>query len=189
MASTLCLAVGWLVAAASAATGSGAPHRLHLQATDDPTEIIVWWMTPQETPTSFVRFGESEWGARTGGSRVAEGNGPPSIYSEPRDSGGFRSEFIHVVKLRGLPAREVVHYSVGHPDSGWSEPRQFMTRSQSETAQVKIVAFGDQDITRDARDVVNRVLLEDGEPPSFVWLLGDLSYASTHEPSHAASCH
>jgi hypothetical protein len=110
-----------------------------LEPTDNPAEMLVWWMSPQSSERSVVKYGYS---ADSLSMRAVNSDGPDR-YSITRR---YTSEHIHSVLLTGLPTKRgvTVYYQVGYWQSGWSKLASFTTRGKDTGDPVRIAVFGDQ---------------------------------------------
>lgn len=132
------------------------PHRVHLEPTPDPTEMLVWWMSPVESQRSIVQYGFSRSildfyaeNLEPAQRHVVEPSAGSSERSSSDDGGddrGYVSEYINTVRLTALPSIPGVRifYRVGSWRSGWSPVRSFTTRGAGADRPVRIAVFGDQ---------------------------------------------
>lgn len=108
------------------------PQQVHIAIGDTNTDMVVTWMTPDQTPSSTVNFGTDYL------SQTVEGNA--TLFRD----GGFehRSMWIHRVTLRNLTPDTRYFYHCGS-SKGWSELFTFKTWKSGTDWPVSVAMYGD----------------------------------------------
>ncbi|KAI0213631.1 Acid phosphatase type 7 [Lamellibrachia satsuma] len=108
------------------------PEQVHLSLGDDPTEMVVTWVTINSTDVSFVEYGLSDMNLRARGIEDKFIDGGPQK----------RVLYMHRVKIRGLACGQKYNYHVGSP-LGWSDLYSFKAMENGTNWTVRLAVFGD----------------------------------------------
>lgn len=137
-------------------TGSTAPVQIHLQMTDDHSEMNVIWATNARANA------EVEWSSSNG-----DGASTGESYCYNHDMA------FHLAKMENLPIGEEVTYRVGQSNQ-WSESYTFTTidPTANHFSWISIADHGD---SSEAIDVSDAILAD--QNTQMVTISGDISYA------------
>eukprot|EP00192_Tetraselmis_astigmatica_P002422 CAMPEP_0117667020 /NCGR_PEP_ID=MMETSP0804-20121206/10722_1 /TAXON_ID=1074897 /ORGANISM="Tetraselmis astigmatica, Strain CCMP880" /LENGTH=986 /DNA_ID=CAMNT_0005474675 /DNA_START=475 /DNA_END=3438 /DNA_ORIENTATION=+ len=159
-------------------------EQMHVQLTDKPGEMVVYWVSPADT--SFVYYGTER-----GGMDQQMKSASPQQYSylgSYADAGSdkdYRSNFIHEITLTGLLPDATYFYQCGDPANGRSKVYSFTTRSNDYDAPVSFSALGNQGADGDVRGSnaqrVFQRLLQDRTGDNFTLHAGDATYAGGNQ--------
>jgi len=151
------------------------PQQLHLSLTGNLQEMMIGWMTEEDTATSTVVY----W--KTGTSQNSTTTGEAVHYYLV----DYISPAIHYVKLLGLTPDTTYSYIVGDSNGGWSDVSSFHSEPElssswpSPTNPLRIVSIADQGHEGNATKVVNAILEYHQQfPIDFIIHSGDISYAN-----------
>lgn len=133
-------------------TGSDAPEQVHLQATDDPTQMVVIWATEAATGA------EVEWNGQ---------NAVGESYCYNHDMA------FHMATMTDLTPGEEVTYRVGD-GSTWSAEMQF-TPIDMAASQIEWISIGDHGMSDEGLAVSDAIAADSAT--RFVTISGDISYA------------
>lgn len=154
----MCAVPAAMSSEADSASWAPRPHRLHLEPTPNPAEVLVWWMSPISSDHSVVHYGFSPDALNL----TVANNGRERRYetvpaSSERSSSGrdddddayagyYNSEYIHTVLLTGLPTQPgiTVFYQVDNWKGYQSDVMSLVTRGGNADELVRIAVFGDQ---------------------------------------------
>ena len=144
----------------STMSGSSQPEQIHLQITDNPSEMVVVWATDQR--------GEAvvEW-STTSGSDSATGDS----YCYNHDKA------FHMAVMTGLPLGEEVTYRVGDGNV-WSGESIF-TPIDPDADHFEWIAIADHGLSSEALDVTDAIMADDDA--QMVTISGDIAYADGNQ--------
>ncbi|KAK8730487.1 hypothetical protein OTU49_008037 [Cherax quadricarinatus] len=137
------LAIPMLISCASAAvpivieidnlaTEDFQPQQVHISIGESNLDMVITWLTVNETPSSVVEFGTTDLSNSTLGSR-----------KEFTDGGDeHRQMWIHRVTLKTLQPNTTYFYHCGSP-LGWSEIFFFKTWKNGTDWPVSVAMYGD----------------------------------------------
>ena len=134
-------------------TGSTMPEQIHLQTTDDPTEMVAVWATDRRTDA------EVEW---NGQSAMGES------YCYNHDMA------FHMATMTGLEPGEEVTYRVGDGNS-WSEEMTFTTIDPNAN-RFEWISIADHGMSDEGLQVSDAILAD--TTAQMVTISGDISYAN-----------
>ena len=136
------------------------PEQIHIQLTQNPSEMLVMWATPSLTD-SVVEYGINE--------NLDKSNSGAEICYD------HNMVFHTAIMTDLLPATEY-NYRVGdNDDSDWSETFTFSTQD-FEKDSLEFIAFGDHGLSDEAQNTAN--LVRSFKNAELVILAGDISYAN-----------
>ena len=122
----------------STLSGSSQPEQIHLQLTDDFTEMIVIWATDQRGDALV------EWSSESGSGSA---NGDSYCYNHDKA--------FHMAKMTSLVAGEEVTYRVGDGNT-WSADYSFTPIDQN-ADHFEWVAIADHGLSSEALDVTDAI--------------------------------
>ena len=120
------------------------------------------------------------------GARMVSGGSEQ--YSHSTDAYGlYLSPFMHSVELTQLHARGKYYYRAGSLEENyWSTIHDFtMSARPGDSAPLRVSVIGDVGQTQYSNETMTdiaRVAMEESPSPSFVMLVGDISYADNYGP-------
>eukprot|EP00873_Tetraselmis_striata_P019460 jgi/Tetstr1/439724/TSEL_028143.t1 len=166
-------------------------NQVHIQLTNRPDEMVVWWVT-EEAVGSVAEYkleSSAQW------LRATNYSGPYRYNHLDNNHRPYTSGWIHEVVLPDLALnRQTYLYRarVSRDDEyPWSKTYWFSTRSDEPDAEVKIAALGDQDLPTSpdgrAADSVMDALMERFSSFDFVLHMGGLAYAQGDQPEKESS--
>jgi len=159
---------------AAAASADTAPQQVRLSLTGNPSEMVVMWITNDDTATTTVNYAPRSGGA------TASSTGYTSYYDWPVPP--YESGQIHTAKMTGLNPNTSYWYQVGDSAGGWSDKFYFQTETPglpTPANPLRIAHVGDQGTTVDSVNVTNGLLRTHAQNPySFLMHSGDISYAN-----------
>lgn len=134
-------------------TGSTLPTQIHLQASADPTEMVVMWATERRTGAEVEYNGETAVG---------------ESYCYNHDIA------LHMATMTGLAPGEEVTYRVGD-GSTWSEEAVF-TVIDPEAKRFEWISIADHGMSDEGLAVTQAII--DDTSAQLVTISGDISYAN-----------
>ena len=144
----------------STLTGSSQPEQIHLQITDNPSEMVVVWATDQR------------------GEAVVEWSTATSSDSSMGDSYCYNHDkAFHMAVMTGLPLGEEVTYRVGDGNT-WSEEFTF-TPIDPNADHFEWIAIADHGLSSEALDVTDAIMAD--SDAQMVTISGDISYADGNQ--------
>jgi hypothetical protein len=165
------------------------PLQTHLALTDDPTEMIVVWVT-KNSSNPQVKWGTASGGythildADSSSYSASDMCGSPAIDFGYRDPG-----LLHKAKLSGLQPGLTYYYVCGDQQFGWSQEFSFRAAMPAffETT-TRVSAFGDMGVAEldDSRQIISpeqpainttRLLNDYRDETDVVLHIGDIAYA------------
>jgi len=150
------------------------PQQLRLSLTGNPTEMVVMWITNDDTATTTVKYQLATGGA------ISVVTGTTSYYDWPLPP--YESGQIHTATMTGLAANTRYMYMCGDPQGGWSAPSYFVTENTvlpTPSSPLRIAHVGDQGTTVDSVNVTEGLLRTHQQTPyNFLMHSGDISYAN-----------
>lgn len=158
-----------------------APKQGHLAYLNDPTTMMVQYVSGAASPAPSVRLGPSAQQLTTVFHGTSKTYTNADLCHDPANSTAqqwFRNPgFMHSVLLTGLVPDAVYYYQYGNDAAGWSP--LFSFRAAPKTARgVRFVAYGDQDIVEPSVNTSRFVSMEATQRGlDFVVHFGDLGYA------------
>ena len=141
--------------------GASGPQQIHLQITDDPTEMTVIWATNSRSDNEIVRY---EWEGDQGSQ---EENAESYCY-------GNHSMAFHMATMTGLPLGEEINYYVGTQNSDMSEMYTFTTIDPSAT-NFEWISIADHGDSTEGMDVSEAIIADSAA--QMVTISGDIAYA------------
>ena len=147
--------------------------QIHINQGNDPTQMIVSWITASFSTLTQVRYGKSQSSL----SLLASGN--YTSYT----AGTYKSGAIHHVTLSGLSPDTTYYYQCGDTSvNQLSGILSFKTLpATGSKASFSIGVLGDLGNTVDSQTTVSRIL--SNKDISLVLHAGDLSYANCNQPA------
>ena len=137
-------------------TGSSTPEQIHLQITEDPTEMSVMWATDVRGD-AFV-----EWSY---GSTTESSQGESYCYNH--------DIALHMAIMTNLPLGEEITYKVGD-GSTWSSDWTFTT-IDPEASNFEWIAIADHGMSDEGQQVTDGIIYDNSA--QIVTVSGDISYA------------
>ena len=137
-------------------TGSTSPQQIHLQLTDNPSEMMVMWAT-EARGSAYV-----EW-SHSGGSSDNEGES----YCYEHDMA------FHMALMSSLPLGEEITYRVGDGNT-WSSDYTFTTINP-QSQKFEWISIADHGESTEGQDVTDGIIADD--TAQIVTISGDISYA------------
>ena len=137
-------------------TGSLQPEQIHLQVTDEPSEMVVMWATEQRGDAVV------EWGTT---SLSNSNTGESYCYNHDRA--------FHMAKMTNLELGTEVTYRVGDGNT-WSAEYKF-TPINPDAEHFEWISIADHGLSSEGVDV-SEAIIEDTEA-QLVTISGDISYA------------
>ena len=158
-----------------------APKQGHLSYTNDPTSMVLQYVSGSNNTRPSVRLGKSAssfivhfYGTSTTYHNSDLCHAPANQTAQQwfRDPG-----FLHTIKMTNLAPNMLYFYQYGNDVQGWSSVYSF--RSAPATPRnVRFVAYGDQDLSDGARNTSRYVSYEATQRDlDFVVHFGDLGYS------------
>ena len=144
----------------STLTGSSQPEQIHLQLTDDFTEMVVIWATDQRGDAVV------EWNSDSGSGSA---NGDSYCYNHDKA--------FHMAKMTGLELGEEVTYRVGDGNT-WSADYVF-TPIDPDADHFEWIAIADHGLSSEALDVTDAIISDSSA--QIVTISGDISYADGNQ--------
>lgn len=148
------------------------PQQVHLAVTQDPTEMVVKWVTRGAVATT-VQYGT------TSGKYSSSKDGTRATYNVGVD--GWHG-WVHTVTLTGLSTATRYYYRVG-TDGSWSKEFTFLTATPGPvpTQSLTFAVVADQGTVIPLGWAVTKQIIEDAkkEPYALVLHAGDVCYAGT----------
>ncbi len=138
---------------------SGSEEQIHLQMTDDPTEMTVLWATGTRNMNSIVEYNGSM------GLKVSD--------AESYCYGNHNMAF-HMATMTGLPIGEGIEYRVGTQNSEMTEWYNFTTINPSAT-HFEWISIADHGDSSEGMDVSEAIIAD--TDAQMVTISGDISYA------------
>lgn len=143
------------------------PEQVHLSMTNDPTEMMITWVTLDKTNASIVEYGE---GLQIGFTLKAVGQETAFV-----DGGSEKRKlYMHRVLLQGLTPGQRYVYHVGSM-LGWSDIFYFNATKEGNDWPLSFVVVGDMGNVNAAslpylqRDIQNNQM-------DFLYHIGDFAY-------------
>jgi hypothetical protein len=141
-----------------------APEQLRLSLTNDPTQMLITWMTPHETPSSHVEYVHA----------LAESNMRVNTVPAKQSTYTGASVSVHRALLTDLRPNSVYRYRVGW-GTQMSDTYYFKTRAAAAApAEAKIALFADMGTWGGVVDFLP--FLGNDLEVDAAFHLGDLSY-------------
>jgi hypothetical protein len=141
-------------------TGSSQPEQVHLQITDNPSEMVVVWATEQR------------------GDAVAEWSSESASNSATGDSYCYNHDkAFHMVVMDGLTLDEEVTYRVGNGNV-WSQEFTF-TPFNPDAEHFEWISIADHGLSSEALDVTEAIIAD--SEAQLVTISGDISYADGNQ--------
>ncbi|CAD5113759.1 DgyrCDS2925 [Dimorphilus gyrociliatus] len=109
------------------------PEQIHLSLGESPNEMVVTWITQQNTNSTIVEYGEKEFDKFEKGSSIKFTDGGPER----------REFFNHRVVLRDLKPGTMYIYHCGSPDGGWSSVYFFRAIKDGSHWSPRFAIYGD----------------------------------------------
>ena len=146
--------------------------QIHINQGNDPTEMIVSWVTSSFSSLSQVSYGTSQSAL----SKIASGD--YTSYT----AGSYKSGAIHHVKITGLAPDTTYYYQCGDvTNKQTSGILSFKTLpAVGSTKSFSVGVIGDLGNTVDSQTTVEHILSNNAL--SMVLHAGDLSYANCNQP-------
>ena len=144
----------------STMTGSSQPEQIHLQITDDPSEMVVVWATEQRGNAVV------EWSSLSG-SESATGDS----YCYNHDKA------FHMAVMTGLTMGEEVTYRVGDGNV-WSNEFIF-TPINPDAEHFEWISIADHGLSSEALDVTEAIIAD--SEAQMVTISGDIAYADGNQ--------
>eukprot|EP01098_Paradermamoeba_levis_P003194 TRINITY_DN1485_c0_g1_i2.p1 TRINITY_DN1485_c0_g1~~TRINITY_DN1485_c0_g1_i2.p1 ORF type:complete len:469 (-),score=136.77 TRINITY_DN1485_c0_g1_i2:132-1505(-) len=148
------------------------PEQIQVFLTGKHDEMVVSWITPDDTNTSTVLFGTASGSYN----RVAYGQDHHYSFLF------YTSGAIHVVTLRNLTLGTKYYYICGDKISGFSSEFYFYTEPATPptpSQSLRIALMADMGVSNNSQNVLNAMLKADAQKRfSFLAFAGDLSYAN-----------
>lgn len=134
-------------------------QQIHLQMTDDPTEMTVIWATDGLSENEIVEYQPS--------SNVGEVDAENYCY-------GNHNMAFHMATMTGLPLGQEIEYRVGTINSDMSEWYNFTTIDPSAT-HFEWISIADHGDSSEGMDVSEAIIAD--TDAQMVTISGDISYA------------
>jgi len=144
----------------STLSGSTQPEQIHLQITDDYSEMVVIWTTDQRGDAVV------EWSTATNSDST---NGESYCYNH--------GKAFHMAKMTGLPLGDEVTYRVGDGNT-WSEEYTFTTIDPN-AEYFEWIAIADHGLSSEALDVTDAIIADSSA--QMVTISGDIAYADGNQ--------
>jgi len=140
--------------------GNTQPEQIHLQVTDNPSEMVVMWATDQRGTAI------AEWTTSAGSNSA---NGDSYCYNHDKA--------FHMVVMEGLPVGEEVTYRVGDGNS-WSNEYTFTT-IDPDAEYFEWISIADHGLSSEALDVTEGIIADTNA--QLVTISGDIAYADGNQ--------
>jgi len=150
------------------------PQQEHIALTDDPSEMVVMWVTSVDSNGSTVEYGFSP--------TTLDASTDGIVYTYEAGVWGWDGH-IHKVMLKGLARGQKYFYRVGDKTLNvWSEVHYFNTQPVLK-GEVKIAVYGDMGTIMPMGFEVADQLIHDDEKYHFdlITHVGDLAYAGVSQ--------
>ena len=134
-------------------------QQIHLQMTDDPTEMTVIWATDGLSENEIVEYQPSSNGGEVDAENYCYGN---------------HNMAFHMATMTGLPLGQEIEYRVGTINSDMSEWYNFTTIDPSAT-HFEWISIADHGDSSEAMDVSEAIIAD--ESAQMVTVSGDIAYA------------
>jgi hypothetical protein len=141
-------------------TGSSQPEQVHLQITDNPSEMVVVWATEQRGDAV------AEWSSESASNSA---NGDSYCYNHDKA--------FHMVVMDGLTLGEEVTYRVGDGNV-WSQEFTF-TPFNPDAEHFEWISIADHGLSSEALDVTEAIIAD--SEAQLVTISGDISYADGNQ--------
>eukprot|EP01102_Stenamoeba_stenopodia_P018701 TRINITY_DN690_c0_g1_i1.p1 TRINITY_DN690_c0_g1~~TRINITY_DN690_c0_g1_i1.p1 ORF type:complete len:567 (+),score=113.94 TRINITY_DN690_c0_g1_i1:106-1806(+) len=122
------------------------PLQGHLALTNDPTQVIVMWVTAENETVPTVEFGTASGAYTNSATGISYTYTIEQMCTAPANTteGWQDPGFIHEVLITGLSTSTMYYYRFGNATTGWSPEYSFITSPGADpTASVQLIAFGD----------------------------------------------
>ena len=139
--------------------GGNGPQQIHLQLTDDPTEMSVIWATNHRSVNEIVEYKSSAGGGEVDAVNYCYGN---------------HNMAFHMATVTGLPLGEEIEYRVGTQNSDLSEWFNFSTIDPSAN-HFEWISIADHGDSSEALEVTEAIIAD--ESAQMVTVSGDIAYA------------
>lgn len=122
------------------------PQQIHLSVTNEPTEMVVMWVTFRRRSGAGVRW-------RAAGDDAGSWQAAPAAVSTYRNGSWIGwNGFIYTATMKGLVPGQRYEYLVGEDQGGWSEHHAFSAKPQDGgPASTSFLTWGDMGAGRTGR--------------------------------------